>query len=166
MMAAMRITWVDAGGPPGRIAQTHRPRPGLALEQDLAAVRAAGADVLVSCLTDADVERLGLEDEPAAAARVGLEFRRFPIVDHALPESVEATVAFADELAGDLAAGRSVVTHCFAGIGRSGLILVATLVRGGLPLTEAVARASRARGLPVPETAAQRRWLEQVEPRP
>lgn len=158
----MHFTWVKTAEP-WRIAQTHRPRAGAGLLPDLAALREAGADVLVSCQTEEEQARMGLSGEAEAAAQVGLEFVHFPIVDHSLPDDLQATVALADELAAALRAGRGVIAHCFAGIGRSGLIVVSTLLRLGMPLSEAVAAASEARGLPVPETRAQQLWLTQVE---
>lgn len=160
----MLLTWVPLEAP-WRIAQTHRPRSGAGLREDMQALSKAGADLLVSCLTDDDVLRFELQDEEAEAEAAGLEFLRYPIVDHSLPAALEPTLAFSDGLADALEAGRGVVVHCYAGIGRSGLVLVTTLVRLGLPLTQAAQAASRARGLVVPETRAQRQWLSQVTPR-
>ncbi|MCA9556013.1 MAG: hypothetical protein KC933_38670 [Myxococcales bacterium] len=154
----MRFEWVEGFF----IAQAPRPRGGPGLLEDLRAARARGVDVLVSCQTMEEATRMGLADEADAALEAGLEFIRFPIVDHALPDDLEATVALADRLAGELLAGRRVVAHCFAGIGRSGLVVVTTLIRAGLTHDDAIRRASLARGLPVPETAAQIRWVRSV----
>lgn len=156
----MHFEWVDVEGL--RLAQAPRPRGGAGLPEDLSTLRARGVDVLVSCQTSQEAARMGLQHEGEAAVAAGLEFLRFPIVDHALPEDLEAAVALADDLVTRLRSGRRVVVHCFAGIGRSGLVVVTTLVRAGVALEDAVRAASLARGLPVPETAAQVRWLKLV----
>ena len=160
----MRFGWVEPNRPDwaGRIAQARRPRAGRDLAAELSGLRGAGVDVVVSCLTDDEVRRFELKAEPAVCSTLGLEFFRFPIVDHSLPASFEDAVAFADFLLAQMRSGRSIVVHCFAGIGRSGLMTVATLMRGGLGRDEAIAVASQARGLSVPETAAQGRWLREV----
>ena len=54
---------------------------------------------------------------------------------------------------------------CFAGIGRSTLVAAALLVRAGLALPEALALISESRGITVPDTSAQHRWLESLEAR-
>lgn len=143
----------------GRIAQSHRPRAGDGLIEDLGALRSAGVDVLVSCLTEQDEKRWGLEREFFEAQAAGLEFLQHPIVDHDVPRSTEETLAFAGALAGRLKDGQCIVVHCLAGIGRSGLLTVATLAKTGWPLERALDQASNARGFIVPETPAQRAWL-------
>lgn len=153
------LNFIEVSGG-GRIAQSHRPRGGDHLASDLEALRAAGVDVLVSCLTEQDEEVWGLEREAVVAEAAGLEFIRHPIVDHDVPRSTEGTLAFAASLAGRLLHRRhAIVVHCLAGIGRSGLLTVAALVKAGWPLERALDRASAARGHSVPETRAQRAWL-------
>jgi protein-tyrosine phosphatase len=56
--------------------------------------------------------------------------------------------------------GQSVAVHCRQSIGRSGMFTCAVLVALGLPVENAIATASEARGLTVPETPQQRMWLE------
>ncbi len=122
-----------------------------------------GTTVLGSMLTDEEVQILGLTDEGAVAERHGLRFVRFPIVDHRTPTSVEDAISFADGLADAYRAGESIVLHCFAGIGRSALMAIATLVRAEVPLEEATLALSAARGLRVPETPEQWAFVQAVE---
>jgi len=70
-----------------------------------------------------------------------------------------AALALGIRLAAHMRAGRFVVTQCFAGIGRSTLLAVVTLVMLGVGPEEALLRVGEARGLPVPDTEAQRHWL-------
>ena len=53
----------------------------------------------------------------------------------------------------------NVVAHCRQGIGRSSMIVAATLVTGGMDLIDALKTIKKSRGLDVPETDEQRRWL-------
>jgi len=115
-------------------------------------------DVLVCLLPPGERLLLGLADEPDAAARAGLAFHALPIRDFATPDRAAAAV-LVDTLAAELAAGRYVAVHCRGGVGRSSLIAAALLVRLGTPAEQAWQVISAARGHPVPETAAQRRWL-------
>lgn len=148
---------------PGRIAIRGRPAGGAALDDELLQMKANGVDVLVSLLCEREAALLGLSDEAGAAARAGLEFLSFPIVDHDVPRSLVDTVAFADDLAARYADGRSIVLHCFAGIGRSALVAIAMLIRAGHSLDDAARTMSRARGLRVPETREQLAFLALLE---
>ena len=74
---------------------------------------------------------------------------------------------FSTALAQRVAAGKTVVVHCRAGIGRSSLMAAVTLMRlePGLGADAAAQRISHARGLDVPETTAQKKWLKAFQPR-
>lgn len=146
---------------PGRLAVAPRPRGSDWLGDELAGWRAAGADVVVSLLTPGEAAEFGLTDEPAAAAARGLRFVGFPVPDRATPASAADFRRLVEATAGELAAGRGVVVHCRQGIGRAGLVAAAVLVAAGLDPEAAARRVGLARGRPVPETPAQRRWLDE-----
>jgi protein-tyrosine phosphatase len=152
---------------PGRIATMAHPRGGDWLPEAMTALAGAGAQVLVSALCDDEMERLELTAQPAAALEAGLELVRFPIVDHDVPEPEEmpAAITLADRLAAAMRADRFVVTHCFAGIGRSSMLAGATLVRLGVPPAKAWELISIARGLPVPDAPHQEAWLYELASR-
>lgn len=157
MSGALPFEWIEADGN-YRLAIMHRPPGGVELDLYLGALHRLGVDVLVSMLADDEAEWMGLGAEAEVCARNGLEFFQFPIEDHGVPASGEAMLELARELHARLDAGRSVVIHCYAGIGRSATMAIATLVVGGLELEDAIERASAARGFAVPE-AHQRAWL-------
>ena len=149
---------------PGRLATMACPRGGDWLEDEIAGLQAEGVDVLVSALTDSELAELRLATELKLARQAGLTFISFPIPDRGVPTTPVTDLV--SQLEEHLTAGRSVVVHCRAGIGRSSLIAAAVLVREGLSAKEAWKRISAARGMTVPDTEAQREWLAAVAVRP
>jgi protein-tyrosine phosphatase len=146
---------------PGRLATMARPRGGDWLADEMAGLREAGVDTLVSALRDDECELLDLVDEPNVARAAGLVFVSIPVVDTGVPDrTMDVEVAtLADRLAAEVLAGQFVVTHCRAGIGRSSILAGTVLVRLGLTAGMAWQRIRAARGLPVPDNAAQEAWL-------
>ena len=143
----------------GRLAVVPRPRGGDWLEDDIAALRAAGIDVLVSTLTNAEVVELGLAREEELARANGIEYVSFPIEDRGIPSSAPATAELAHRLARELSEGRTVAMHCRSGIGRSSLLAAAVLAVAGIGPDDAFARIEQARGCTVPDTAEQQTWV-------
>jgi protein-tyrosine phosphatase len=142
----------------GRLATMARPRGGEDLAEEVAGLRGAGVDIVVSALTSSEYEQLALTAEPDAIRAAGMEFVAHPIVDLGVP-SGDGTRELADRLAQAVTGGRFVVVHCWAGIGRSSLIAGAVLVRLGSTPAEAWRLISAARGFRVPETPEQGEWL-------
>jgi protein-tyrosine phosphatase len=151
--------WVEISGRK-RVALVPRPRGGDWLEDELLAIRAAGVDVLVSMLPAYEQAELGLTQEAALSKQVGLDFRSFPITDRETPESTAAFRAFVAQLRDELHAGKTVAAHCRASIGRSSVLLASLLCQEGLTAGDAFRRLSDARGIEVPDTAEQVRWVE------
>lgn len=144
--------------PPGRLSTMARPDGGERLDSGMSALRAHGVDVLVCLLGARELRRLGLLDEPAAAARAGIEFHHLPVRDFGVPEPAAAAV-LVDALTRRLAEGRHVAIHCRGGIGRSSTLAACVLTRQGLDAEDAWNTVGHARGVRVPETRRQRRWL-------
>jgi protein-tyrosine phosphatase len=150
---------------PGRLATMARPRGGPRLGADLAGLAGAGISVLVSMLTDAEMAELGLAREPAAATGAGLEFLRLPTPDMTVPGE-QATLAMAGLLRARLTAGAGVVVHCLAGVGRSSTLAAAVLVLEGVAPAAAWELITAARGVPVPDTPAQRAFIDRLPASP
>lgn len=153
-----KVFWV-AGPWPGRLAILPRPRGGDWLEDETRAWGEAGIDMVVSLLEPEEEARLGLEGEAAAAAASGIEFRAFPISDRGVPASRESVAELASEILNAVETGRNVAVHCRQGIGRSPLIVGGVLVAAGKDPDAALKTIEESRGLEVPETDEQRRWL-------
>ncbi len=143
----------------GRLATMAHPHGGDLLAGDLGGLADAGVDLLVSALTDSELRELSLVGEEEQARAAGLGFLRYPIPDLSLPPSLPDELRLSAELARQVRAGRFVVTHCRAGIGRSSMLVGAVLVRLGLAPGQAWQRIRDARGLPVPDSPTQERWL-------
>ncbi len=80
---------------------------------------------------------------------------RLPIRDFSVP-AAEDLVATLDAIDAELDAGGIVYVHCWAGCGRTGVVVGCWLVRRGLDPKEALARIGETRGLGCPQTLEQR----------
>ena len=153
------LHWID--GPwPGRLAIAARPRGGEWLEKEVRDWRRAGIDAVVSLLTPDEVLELDLEQEPDYCRENGISYYSFPITDWSVPGSEVDVLKLIETLGGDLASGKHIAIHCRQGIGRSSMIASGLLIGKGLGAAAAIQRVSVARGMPVPETAEQREWID------
>ena len=153
--------WIETGIP-AKLAIMPAPYGGKRMEDEIRLLKREGADILVSLLTPAEEFHLGLELEHAACSGHGIRFRSFPIPDRDVPSSTAAFLQFLETLHEDLLQGRSIVAHCRAGIGRSSLLLASLMHREGLAVDDAFRRITHARGMLVPDTPEQLRWVENL----
>jgi protein-tyrosine phosphatase len=77
-----------------------------------------------------------------------------------VPNSSKAALELLQALAKNLTEGKHVAVHCRMGIGRSALVAAGLLVITGYLPSEAFELIEQARGRPVPDTEAQRQWVE------
>ena len=153
-----KVFWVS--GPwRGRLGILPRPRGGDWLEDETSAWRAAGIDMVVSLLEADEEAQLMLDGEAAAAAASGITFRAFPIPDRGVPASRKSVAELIDDIVDALKTGKNVAVHCRQGVGRSGMVVGAVLVAGGKDLCGALTAIKDSRGVDVPETEEQYRWL-------
>ena len=159
---------------PGRLGMTYAPgkkeplAPGYArdLETDLGWLKTEyGAEVLVSLMEDFEYEELEIPDLFQKAPELGIEVVRFPVVDGGVPpqDELEEYAAMIRSLVDRLKEGSTVVVHCHAGLGRTGLVVASILVALGNRPGEAIGfvRESRPGTL---ETSAQVDLVHQLEP--
>lgn len=145
----------------GKLAILARPRGGDWLTDEVEGWRDAGVQVVVSLLSVDETAELGLGDEARLVAAHDLEFISFPINDYDVPSSEGALRQLVKDLEELLDQGQNVGIHCRAGVGRSSLVAACLLVDHGEDTEISFARISTARGLAVPDTLAQREWVNE-----
>ena len=164
MARGPELFWIEE--PFGRrLAVSRRPLGFEDLEDDVAAWRAAGLDVVVSMMEPVEAEELGLAAEGLVCLQHGIELISCPVPDHGVPRDADALLRSVDRVLRHLAAGRRVAAHCYAGMGRSPLFVASVLVRHGIDPDAAWERLIAARRLPLPDTDEQWQWVAELADR-
>lgn len=158
MLSEPRLYWI---GEPfaRRLAVSARPEGWELIEESAQGWRDAGLDVIVSMLEHDEAADLGLASQEQACRAAGLDYINCPVPDHGTPEDEGAVLSAVDLALAHLDQGRRLAAHCFAGIGRSPLFVACVLVRHGIGAETAWQSLNAARGLRLPDTQAQRRWV-------
>ena len=121
------FTWLV----PGRIAGAAMPGVVDDIDHDLALLKRVGITMLIT-LTERDV------DQPALA-RHGLKNVHLPVYDREAPSlgQIQMLLKRMEIL---LVKGEALAVHCLGGLGRTGTVLTAWLIREGLTAQEALRR--------------------------
>ena len=146
----------------GKLFIVARPRGGDWLEDEIAGWRQAQLDVVISMLEEEEAGELGLAREGELASVAGIRFLSHATPDQGLPASFADTAALIARIVDVLREGQRVAVHCRQSIGRAGLFAAGALIVAGVDAEQAIEIASMSRGMPVPETEAQRQWLHQL----
>ncbi len=128
---------------------------------DLGVLKAGGWQEVLCLATHGELLKWGVDGYAGAVAAAGLGFHHRPLPDGYVPQAWEDVRGIVEDLHGRLVAGRAVVVHCVAGLGRTGLIAGLALRLGGVSADETLARLHAARGPHCPEppqTAYLRAW--------
>ncbi len=150
--------WIETGSRL-KLAIVPRPGGGAWLKEDIRQLKSEGIDILVSLLTPEEIRELELDREGALCAAAGISFVNFPLPEHQVPPSRLSFLTFAHFLHRRAREGAAVGVHCRESIGRSSVLLATVLRLEGLPAKDAFERISSARGVRVPGTAEQARWV-------
>jgi len=146
---------------PGRIALVPRPRGGDWLEDEAAAWANGGLDVIVSMLDAEENDAFDLGSEAEFCTQNGIEFVSFPVKDRGVPVFNREFQQLIEKLKVFLLQGKNIGIHCRQSIGRAPFLAAVLMVSFGINPTEAFRQLSFARGVEVPETVEQRKWVEQ-----
>ena len=149
----------------GSLAITPHPSSGSSLRSDVECWAESGINTVVSLLTDTEEKELALSNEKTVVAEHGMNFRSFAVPDRRVPQDLGAFCDLATEIAHLIGRKRRIVVHCWAGIGRSGLLASAVLVLMGHDPKTVFDLVSKVRGESVPDTQDQVSWfLDKVVP--
>ncbi|HOP21538.1 MAG TPA: dual specificity protein phosphatase family protein [Gammaproteobacteria bacterium] len=116
-------------------------------------------DVVVSLLSFEEMNSFSLVEEGSECERHGIEFVNFSIKDHSTPQFFVPFNQLIENLVYDFKSGKNIAIHCFAGIGRTGIVAASMLIKMGYQVDMALIELSQARGLKMPETIEQISWL-------
>jgi protein-tyrosine phosphatase len=130
------------------------------LTDEIAAWQRGGIDTVFSLLTREEEFDLDLTNEIGEVGARGMGFISFPIADRQVPPSERSVTTALRKLDAELSSGRNVVMHCRQGVGRTGLMAACLLVTKGWEPQAAVDHLTAVRGITVPETIEQRRWID------
>jgi protein-tyrosine phosphatase len=142
-----RATWIE----PQKLIAGRHPCASTQLdaEAEVLGLVAKGVTVFLDLTEEGELmpyERL----VPGSARHV-----RVPVRDFSVPTD-EQLVGTLDAIDAEIESGGIVFVHCWAGCGRTGVVVGCWLVRHGTPPREALTKVADARGLGCPQTLEQR----------
>ena len=158
-MLNLNLHWVT-GIDPHRIALTPCPLGRSSLPDQIAGWRANGVDSVVSLLETHEAKLRGVENEGRECESRGIHFRSFPIPDHGTPESQRELTDLVESLHSDLFRGKTLLIHCFAAIGRTGIVAACLLHILKIPEGEIFHLLRTSRGFDMPGTSKQVEWVK------
>jgi len=134
------------------------PKPRL-LHNHIKYLKMQGITKVLSLLESDEAESLQLGAESYYCAQEGIAFENFPIRDHDVT-TAEALKPVASRLLNEIVEGEKLVVHCFAGIGRTGIVTSAILIENGFSANDAMNLITEKRQFKVPETPEQVQFVE------
>ena len=155
-----KIFWIHRLDNAASIGIMARPRGNEWLEEEITGLKKQRVAIVVSLLESSEILELSLEKEQQACLHHGIEYRNFPIPDRGLPDKKGNIDTFINKLVSEAKEGKNIVVHCRMGIGRSSIIAGAVLLKFGLKADDVIAHISKVRGLRVPDTDEQVKWLK------
>ena len=153
--------WIDTASPL-KLAIVPRPLGADWLQSDICQLKNDGIDILVSLLAPEESRELDLEQEKTACSSVGISFVNFPLPDRQVPPSRLGFLTFAQFVHKRASEGLSIGVHCRACVGRSSVLLATVMRLAGFTTKDAFDRISAARGLRVPDTPDQAKWVARL----
>jgi len=155
-----KLYWLHQYANSAKLGIMARPRGDDWLDDEITNIKKQGVGLLVSLLEPSEVSELGLRQEQQLCSKHNINYLNFPIADRGVPKRNSDTDTLINHLLNKIDTGSTTVIHCRMGIGRSSIIAGALLLKTGQKAKDIFAHISKVRGLPVPDTDEQAKWLE------
>lgn len=128
--------------PCGEIALSRMPGSVTRIEDDVSAIISLNCACVLTLTPFEELKAAGAERLPLLLERNTIEWHHFPIEDYGTPSSQqkEAWSVLSTRLHQHLEQDRRILVHCYAGVGRSGMVALRLLVERGADPVEALAR--------------------------
>ncbi|PJZ71574.1 hypothetical protein CH373_01555 [Leptospira perolatii] len=134
------------------------------LQEDIATIKEEKVHTLISLLTENEYENYGVQGLHQTYVKEGFTVHHLPILDQRVPDS-EGLERLLDKIDSDLYSGKNVLVHCVGGLGRSGTIAAAYMIRRlGYPSEEAIRIVRQARSERAIESKEQENFLRSLTP--
>ncbi len=133
------------------------------LAEDLQYFQQMNIRKIVSLLENGEAAARGLTFEEHLCQQLGMEFTQYPIPDQHTPKKIRTFHTLVEQLYAELLSGKNISIHCFAGIGRTGVLAGSLLIRDGMPALDAIDLLSRIRGRDMPQTQEQYEFLTHLD---
>jgi protein-tyrosine phosphatase len=145
--------------PVGEIALSRMPGSVTRIEEDVAEIVALNCACVLTLAPQEELIRHGADRLSSLLVDEGIEWLHFPIDDYAtpLPSQDQAWSELSERLHHHLNNNLTILIHCYAGIGRSGMIALRLLVEQGVNPEEALTQIRNVRPGAV-EQPAQYEW--------
>lgn len=139
----VKISWLPQStfDVPGRLGLTSIPGGEASLTEDLDALEAQGVTDIVCLVEEVELEWMDppetMLQRQLSVERKGMSFYNYPIEDYEAPDLYEAK-QIVQLIMEALEKGRSVIVHCWAGLGRAGTIAACVCVSQGMMPLQAI----------------------------
>ena len=147
----------------GRLCVMAKPTSGEWIDEEFDAIKAFGISRVVSLLEAPEAYSVGLSQEERYCREREIDFVQYEIKDRGIPASEADFISLIQTLHTSIAEGLDTVIHCRAGIGRTGLVAAAILIKNGLGGSESFDTVSAARRVQVPDTEQQKAYVLALE---
>lgn len=155
-----KVYWIHQLDNCAKIGIMARPRGNDWLEDEVNHLKNNGVDILVSLLEKSEIIELGLEYEGKHCLAQNITYVNFPIKDRDVPQDKKELEKLINSVVSKINEGKSTVIHCRMGIGRASIIASSILLNFGFTVSEIIEKITLVRGLKIPDTEEQLKWLK------
>jgi ankyrin repeat protein/protein-tyrosine phosphatase len=115
------------------------------LTADLKVIRDSGVEIMVVLVRQIELLEMGVMELFVRAEQLGVKTLHFPVQDKWVPESMTEVVQLVDKMVDFVRQSKKVTVFCNGGKGRTGMVVVATMVALGMSVDDAIVEVRRRR---------------------